>query len=224
MLCYNASMIKAVIFDYDGVIVDNRVVQCKTWKILMKRYGITITKYHLDNITRGRSVIDVLRYFLKDRFDEAKLREIEKERLQIYQSLPESKLEPMLGLIPFLKKLKENKILLAITTSSKKDVLESKMQNHNITKYFDMIVTSDKIKNCKPHPEIYLKTAEVLNVKPEECVVFEDAKSGIESANKAGMKVVLVMTAHKKHEFPDLKIDKAIKDFNELSVSDIIKL
>ena len=105
---------------------------------------------------------------------------------------------------------------MAVATSSSRRMLDFTMGLLDLKEFFKVIVTADDIKESKPDPEIYLKASKMLGDSPNDCVVFEDSFSGVESATGAGMKVILVMTSHKRDKFE--KIDGAINDFSEISV------
>ena len=87
---------------------------------------------------------------------------------------------------------KENGMKLALATSSSRDYAMKCLKDAGIDTYFDGIVCGDMVSHSKPDPEIYLKACELVGVKPEDAVAFEDAPAGIESAYRAGMKVVMV--------------------------------
>ena len=80
-----------------------------------------------------------------------------------------------------------------------------------------MVVVGEEVKKGKPDPEIYLITAEKLNIEPEKCLVFEDSPPGVESAKRAGMKVIGILTTHSKEELN--KADLVINNFSELGLT-----
>ena len=91
----------------------------------------------------------------------------------------------------------------------------------DLRKYFPVIISADDVKKSKPDPETYVKCAEALNVEPKDCIVFEDAPKGVESAQNAGMRSVVLTTLHEQHEFDQYKnivaFGKDYKDKNLLS-------
>jgi len=107
---------------------------------------------------------------------------------------------------------------MAIATSGIQVNIDFLFEHIPIRSYFDVIVNSAHISKGKPDPEIYIKTAELLKVSPAECLVFEDAVVGIQSAKAAGMKVVGVLTTHKAGELSGA--DVLINDFTELLVEE----
>jgi beta-phosphoglucomutase-like phosphatase (HAD superfamily) len=94
----------------------------------------------------------------------------------------------------------------------------------NIERYFKAAVAGDEVTHCKPDPEIYLTAASKLGLKPEECVVFEDAEAGIESAKRAGIKVVALATTFTREFLATTDADMIIDDFRDINVDMLRKL
>jgi HAD superfamily hydrolase (TIGR01509 family) len=136
------------------------------------------------------------------------------EKEAIYRELYAPYIKPVSGLLELLEKLRSLSIPMAIATSGIQVNIDFLFEHIPIRSYFDVIVNSAHISKGKPDPEIYIKTAELLKVSPAECLVFEDAVVGINSAKAAGMKVVGVLTTHKAEELSGADI--LIKDFSEL--------
>lgn len=218
-------MIKAVIFDMDGVIIDNQPYQKMAFRQLFKEYNLQISNQEFTRKIkklRGRPIKMYIEDFFQDNYSNEEMEKINKRRDEIYKSIFKKNFKVVAGFVDFLNELKKTDLLLAVATSSTQELLEFTMENLNVKNSFNLVITADDIKNSKPHPEIYLKTAEKIRVLPEKCLVFEDSLAGIQSAQNANMKVVLVMTSHKKEEFK--KIDLAINDFTEINAPDILKM
>ncbi|HRX67919.1 MAG TPA: HAD family phosphatase, partial [Tenuifilaceae bacterium] len=92
---------------------------------------------------------------------------------------------------------------LAVATSAPVSNLDFIIDKLSIRNYFDCLTNGNEVAKAKPHPEVYLITARKLNLQPDECVVFEDSVSGIESAKNAGMKVIGLLTTHSQDELPE---------------------
>ena len=107
---------------------------------------------------------------------------------------------------------------MGIATSNNRTMVDAVLKSLNMKDYFEVIITSDEVKNGKPAPDIYLKTADLLGVLPEKCLVFEDVVAGIIAGKSAGMKVCAIEdefskeVRHKKKELSDYYID----DYREL--------
>ena len=111
-------------------------------------------------------------------------------------------------------------IKTAVATSAPTSNLNFTLDSLGIRNLFDVIVDASGITKGKPDPEIYLKAAELLEISPMDCVVFEDSISGIKSGHNAGMKVVALITTHSKDELPETYL--SIKDFSEISIDMMI--
>lgn len=216
-------MSKAVIFDYDGVIVDNQPAQKMAWKRLSEEYDFTISDEELSSKIRGRPTLVGLKNFFGDRFTDEELKAIARRKEEIYIEIFYKDFKVVKGFNILLEDLKNHDIPMAIATSSTKEPLDFFMQRLKVEKYFDVVVTAEDITKSKPDPQVYLMTAEKMIIEPADCVVFEDSFSGVKSAKAAGMKVILMETTHAKQEFED-DIDLAISNFTEVSALDIIKL
>jgi beta-phosphoglucomutase len=195
----------------DGVIVDSNPFHKIALKQFCSKYGRNLTEEELREKIYGRRNQDWLRNVFGP-LDSYKLKEYADEKEALFRSLYEKDIKPLGGLPDFLKKLDDQKIPRAIATSAPRDNVDFTLAKTGIARYFDTILDSSFVSRGKPHPEIYLKTAKALNFKPENCLVFEDSLSGVESAKNAGCKVVGITTTHSREELhlTDLIIDNFI--------------
>ncbi len=126
-------------------------------------------------------------------------------------------------LLALLQESKQNNIICGVATSSLRWRAEKILDLLDIKPFFQALVTADDIKNHKPAPDTFLEAAKKLNIRPEECVVIEDAGNGIDAAKNANMKTIALLT--KYHSLDELKhADLVIKDFSELNIEKIKKL
>jgi beta-phosphoglucomutase len=185
-------LIKACIFDLDGVIVDTARYHYLAWKRLAKELGVDLTledNERLKGVSRMRSMEIILE------IGGISIGELEKERLAnkkntwfvdyIERMAPE---EIFPGVKLLIKEIRQSGIKTALASSSKN--AKTVIQLLHIQNDFDVVVDGTMITHTKPHPEIFLLAAERLGVEPEACVVFEDAEAGVEAALAAGMKCV----------------------------------
>ncbi|CAJ2232916.1 beta-phosphoglucomutase [Companilactobacillus paralimentarius] len=181
--------IKGFIFDLDGVIANTSVFHAKAWHQLADKLGVTWTE-DLANQLKGVGRMDSLNLILKSGGKENDYTEDEKVKyatekndnyLSLLKGLTDKDILP--GMKEFIEDLSSNNYLISLASSSKNSpkVLEAL----DLEKYFDARVDPSTLKNGKPDPEIYVRGAEVLNLRPEECIGLEDAVSGIKSVNGA---------------------------------------
>jgi haloacid dehalogenase superfamily, subfamily IA, variant 3 with third motif having DD or ED/haloacid dehalogenase superfamily, subfamily IA, variant 1 with third motif having Dx(3-4)D or Dx(3-4)E len=179
-------MIKAVIFDMDGVIIDSEPLWEKTETILLGRRSIDYNPTYREKIMGLKQ--DDSAKLLKETFSlPDTIQEIIAERIGILLGLYEEELELIDGLKNLLKELKENCFLLALASGSPIKAIDFVLTKFDLKEFFSVIVSGDIIPFGKPRPDIYLHTAEQLGVKPQECVVIEDSINGVKSAKTAGM-------------------------------------
>jgi beta-phosphoglucomutase len=191
-------MIKACIFDLDGVIVDTAHYHFLAWQRLANELGIGFTEKEnerLKGVSRMRSLEIILE------LGGIELSEAEKEKLALRKNSwfveyinairPEEVFE---GVPELLKSIRSKGIKVGLASSSKN--AETVLRLLKIGNMFDAIVDGTMIVNTKPDPEIFLLTASKLGVAPSDCVVFEDAEAGVEAAIAAGMKCVGIGLPH----------------------------
>lgn len=184
-------MINAVIFDMDGVMIDSEPLWEKTERILLARRNIDYSPDYRDKIV-GLNQRDSGR-LLVDTFDlDETVEEIINERISILTSIYEKELELIPALVPLLERLGEEGYRLAVASSSPLRVVNFVLDMFSLHDHFLAVVSGDSVGNGKPHPDIYVHTAETLGVKPAECVAIEDSINGLRSAKGAGMYCIAI--------------------------------
>ena len=218
-------MLKAVIFDMDGVLVDTEATyDSHLTGYLKKEFNLDINKDFLDT-TRGLSS----RSFWEKIFNEFNLTHsieevIQHARLTYFEFLKSHPdLKPIDGVIDLINSLEKSGLLLAVASSASLRRIRMILESLGIQDKFKAIICGDDVEKGKPHPDIYLKAAERLGINPKDCIAIEDATNGIKSAKAAGMKVIAYRDP--KHNVQDLsKADLIIKSFAGLDLSKLKKL
>ncbi len=215
------SMIKAVIFDMDGTIINTAIEHdFPTWREVFRSYGFTMSYEDFKKASGGKA-----HDIIKDRVDISD-EEVEKFIQKRTQLLSESlktkgvKLTP--GFLKFLKALKKEGFKVALATGAIDSKISVIKEHVALDDYFPTIVTGSEVQIAKPHPQIYLKAAEKLGLSTEDCLAVEDASNGIESAKAAGMKCIALALTHEKEELRDA--DLIVDSFDQISMEDIKKL
>jgi beta-phosphoglucomutase len=207
-------MTDAVIFDMNGVLIVDEEYHAESWRILCKKYGFVLTDDEFEHQVTGKRDVDTLDYLFKRKLTAAEANIYADERDAIAEQLVKGKLALPDGLIDLLDGIVNKNIPMAIATSSRRGYVNFILDNFGLRKYFPIIVTAEDIKNGKPDPEMYHRTAEILGVKPDKCLVFEDSRSGVKSAKAAGMYVVGITSSIPKDELAKIA-DTAINSFSE---------
>ncbi|MBO9573425.1 MAG: HAD family phosphatase [Chitinophagaceae bacterium] len=205
---------EAVIFDLDGTILDNNAFHLKSWKEYLKRIGREMTDEEYNKNINGRTNRDVVKYLYGNDLSEDDIWKYTNEKEALYREMYQPYIKPVEGLIPLLELLNQHNIPMGIATSGIQVNIEFMFEHVPIRQYFKTVVDSSFITHGKPHPEIFLKTAELLGITPEKCLVFEDAVVGIKSAKAAGMKVIAVATTHPREELAIADI--TVNNYTEL--------
>ncbi len=185
-------MLRAAIFDMDGVIVNSHPVHKKIWRKFLESLGKEIDKEHLNFIMEGRKRDEILRYFLGELSDE-QVRALGHQKEQLFRE-ESTEMKAIEGLREFLQQLSEAKIRLAVASSGSNGRVNYVLDSLSLRHYFQAIVTGDQVTYGKPDPAIFRVACDQLRVRPSETLVFEDSVSGIRAAKAAGMKCVGVAT------------------------------
>ncbi|HKJ41709.1 MAG TPA: beta-phosphoglucomutase family hydrolase [Sunxiuqinia sp.] len=179
--------VKGLIFDLDGTIADTMPIHFTAWRNAAARYGIDFTTElfeQLAGIPLYKTVEKLNELFDKNidpqEMGDAKEQEYEDN---MHQAQP---VEPVMDII----KKYHGKLPMVIGTGGSRELSLKAMQLTGVDQYIDKLVSADEVENHKPHPDTFLKCAELIGVKPEDCLVFEDGKLGIQAAKDAGMRVI----------------------------------
>jgi beta-phosphoglucomutase len=196
---------KAFIFDLNGTMINDMPYHTKAWENLLNNdLGGTFTWDEIKQQMYGKNPEVLVRMFGPGRFtmDEMDALSYEKEKKYQQEYLPELELLP--GLKDFLESAYQQDIPMAIGSAAIPFNIDFVLDNLNIRHYFKVIVSADDVVLSKPHPETFLKAAQLLQVNPADCLVFEDVPKGAEAAANAGMQAVILTTTHKPEEFKNL--------------------
>lgn len=215
------SKIKACIFDLDGVIVDTAVYHYKAWRKLANQLGFDFTEEQNEEL-KGISRIESLKIILN--WGSVSKSESEMEELatlkntwyvdMITKMTPD---EILPGAKEFLELVRAHNYLTALGSASKNS--ETILNQIGLMHLFDVLVDGNKVTKSKPNPEVFLVGAKELNVKPDECVVFEDAIAGVQAAKHGKMKAVGIGKADVLTE-----ADLVVAGLNEMTIEKLENL
>lgn len=210
-------MIKGYIFDLDGVLVDTAKYHFLAWQRLAKELNIEFTiedNERLKGVSRMRS-LDIILEIGQVTLDEGQKFTLADKKNEWYKEyiMKMDETEILTGVSAFLSHIKSKGMKVALGSASKNSPII--LERTGLSKYFDAIVDGNDVSTAKPDPEVFLLGAEKLQLKPEECVVFEDAQAGVEAAKAAGMKVIAV-GCEENLKGADLYIENMEKDFERI--------
>jgi beta-phosphoglucomutase family hydrolase len=212
--------IQAVIFDMDGTMVNNMTYHRKAWFEFCQEHKILLTAKDYKGKYTGSKNDEILQDMFKGRLTEEEIEKYSQEKEQKYRVLYTNNVREVAGLSDLINKLKTKQIKVAIATTAPRKNREFVLESLGLSQKFDLVVGDEGLKHGKPDPEIYLNTARLLNAKPSKCLVFEDSPRGVESAKKAGMKVVGVLTTRSAKDLN--QADLLIKDFTNVELTESI--
>jgi HAD superfamily hydrolase (TIGR01509 family) len=211
-------MIKAVLFDMDGVLVDSEEFICKAAIEMFREKGLTVKPEDFIPFVgtgENRYIGGVAeKYQFPVNIETAK-----KRTYEIYDKIVRNKLRALPGVKEFIATCRKKSLKIAVATSADEAKMKINLREIGLpVETFDVTVNGLQIERKKPFPDIYLKAAEMLNVKPKDCLVVEDAPNGIKAAKAAGMKCLAVMSSFSEKELNDA--DWIVKDL--ISVPEIV--
>jgi len=179
-----------VLFDLDGVLVDSERVVVRTWHTCAGQKGLDARRFI--EIAHGRRPAETLRLIAPDLDAESEAAELERIEVDDTEGIMEVE-----GALELLGSLPQGS--WTVVTSGSRALASGRMRHVGLP-LPERFVTADDVESGKPHPEAYLKGAEILGASPEACVVIEDAPAGVQSAKAAGMRVVAVATTHREED------------------------
>ncbi len=214
-------MIKAVLFDMNGIIIDDEHIHELAFRETVRPYGVDLTHQNYLSCCAGRTDREGYESIVEKFSVELQTEELLKEKSQQYLELfPENK-KSYKGVMELIKSLSKD-FTLALTSSSSRSEVDLIISEFGIKKYFSVTISADEVTRGKPDPEPYLVTANLLSLKPSECVVIEDSTSGVISAKSAGCYCIGVTTTHSEEDLK--KADLVANSFNKIDSKVIKKL
>lgn len=215
---------KAFIFDLNGTMIDDMQFHNAAWHtILTEDLGADISMEEVKVQMYGKNSELLARIFGEGHFSTEEAHDISIKKEESYQRefLPHLKLID--GLEQFLDEAAEHNKKMAIGSAAILFNIDFVLDNLKIRHYFKAIVSADDVTTSKPHPETFLNGAELMGVKPSECIVFEDAPKGVEAARNAGMQCVVLTTMHEPAEFSEYdNIVCFIENYNDPKLKELL--
>lgn len=212
----------AVIFDMDGVIVDNGDFHVKAYAELCKRYNLEFSEEDFKVHKFGKVNEEVLSELFGRELVPDEIVRLAGEKEMLYREIYRPELKAMPGLIDLMKALKDNKIPVGVATSAPAENVEFILGGLDIGHYVDVVVDDSMVNEGKPDPEVYLKAAALLETEPGNCIVFEDSLSGTMAAYHAGAKVIALTTTLQAadHKYAH----HTLSDFTSISVQELLQM
>ena len=214
---------KSVIFDFNGTLVFDTANHDRAWKIITSKYREKpFSDEELEKNIHGRTNKAIFEYITGRELNAAEVDKFSTEKELIYQKLcrEDKNFRLIRGAEDFLNYLRDNKIPRTIATASNRMNVDFYIEMLHLERWFDLdkIVYDDGTLEGKPSPDIYEKAAKNLQTKPEDCIVFEDAILGIESACRAGIGEIIAVVGDKSKQLSGEKkfwVKERIENFSD---------
>jgi len=202
------SKTKAVIWDMDGVIADTAPYHLKAWQEVFQKRGVKFTE---DDFRRhfGPRNDTIIKNTLGDKVSQDEIEAMANEKEESFRRRIGQNIKPLPGVIELLRSLKEHRFKMALASSAPMENIQLLTRSLGISSYFQPIISDEDVTEGKPSPQVFQLAAQKLEAEPENCIVIEDAITGVTAAKRAGMHCLAVTTTHPGHSLmeADLVVD-----------------
>jgi beta-phosphoglucomutase family hydrolase len=185
----------ALVFDMDGVLVNSNPVHCQAWARFNLRYGVETTPAMLERMY-GKRNDEIIRDFFGDGLTHKEVVARGAAKEVLYRQIMGSRIAELLvpGVRSFLQRHAGTP--MAVASNAEPENVRFVLDRAQLRDYFRVVVDGQQVSRPKPHPEIFLRAAELLGVAPANCLVFEDSHSGVQAARMAQMRVIALCTTY----------------------------
>jgi len=212
-------MLKGIIFDLDGVLVDSHPAHKKAWQKLLSSLGRHVTETELEFVVEGHKRDEVLRHFLG---------ELSAADAQSYGSLKDSyfrefahEVRAVPGVLEFVRAAEESGLALAVGTSAGGKRAEEMIKALGLRPYFNAIVTGSDVTRGKPDPAVFNVAAKRLGISPQDLLVCEDAVAGVQAAQGAGMSCLAIAANGRRALLKEAGADWVVEDFSAVDLEQL---
>jgi beta-phosphoglucomutase len=209
---------KALIFDMDGTLVDNMEYHKQSWIELFKLHQLDLDYDTFDQHYHKGSLVEIMSRLFPHITDPKELFRIGSYKEELYRELYRPHVQALDGLYTFLDLQQQQHVPMGIATMGDQHNIDFIFEALDLETYFHSTTGGHQVTNGKPHPEIFLTAAKKLGVAPEDCLVFEDTRSGVTAARAAGMQVIGLTTMFDQKTLVELGCIQAVEDFNALEL------
>jgi len=224
-------MLKAVIFDFDGVITDSEVLHLRAFNRSLARYGVEIATKDYYQTYLGFCDADCYKMLISQgllKIDERQIDDIIKEKTRIFEELARTEGRTIEGVHDFLKMLEHNKIPMAICSGALLAEIELLLEEARLRHFFATIVSAEQVKKGKPNPEGFLLALQRLNngrnpaITPGQCIIIEDSHWGLQAGKAAGMHTIAVTNSYDAEQLTIA--EKIVASLSDLTIDDLRQL
>lgn len=200
----------------DGVLIDSGAHHREAWTRLLGELGVPVPP-GLWRQTIGRPSVEAVPLLLGEEIPPDEARRLSRRKHELYLALATRSLPAIPGVVEFIETLRARRVPLAVATSARRSDVVDLLGPLGLLDRFDVIVTAEDVEHGKPDPEVYLLAARRLDVRPDACLVFEDAIVGVQAARRAGMRVFGVASSYEPDDLLVAGADRVISTFKGLA-------
>jgi len=221
-------MLGAVIFDFDGVLVDSEQIHHKAFNRVLTKFHYQLSSREYYDRFLGLSDEELLRIVNKERNLSLSNQQFDKllgEKANLFKEMAATEAGIIEGVPKFLNMLSDGRIPMAICSGALLPEIETILKGADLREFFEVIVSAEQVEKGKPDPEGFLLALKLLNkklkksIKPEDCVVIEDSHWGLEAAKVAGMRAIAITNTYAAEHLKPA--DKVIVHLSDLSLSEL---
>lgn len=211
-------MIKAIIFDMDGLMIDSERVTFECYQERLKDMNLTMDEEFYKTLL-GKPIIGIYQRFYDVYGNDFPIQNVIQDVHQLMAERFETEGVPVKkGLVELLHYLKDNNYKTIVATSSNRDRVDKILAQAKITEFFDDSICGDEVTKGKPNPEVFLKSCQKLGVNVDEAIVLEDSEAGIQASYDANIKVICIPDMKYPEKQYEEKTFKILKDLTEVTV------
>ena len=224
-------MLRAVIFDFDGVITDSEILHFRAFNAVLAQYGFQLTKPEYYKEYLGMSDADCFRALIGEGrlpLQEPQIKDLGQQKTRLFEQLAKTEGKIIEGVREFLGMLSAAQVPIAICSGALRAEIELILEEASLRNYFDVIVSAEEVKRGKPDPEGFLLTLKKLNdlwpepITAERCIVIEDSHWGLKAAKAAGMRTIAVTNSYEAAQLK--QADKVVARLDELTMDDLQRI
>ena len=213
-------MIKGIIFDMDGTIVDSLPYHYEAWKIFFNENKVENFSEKL-NEYKGGGTLDLMRTVYGNQYSKKELKKMSEDKEKIFRKIYKGEIKQILGFKKFLDELKSKDIMIGLASNAIRKNVSMIINELEIYDYFDSIICGDEVINGKPNPEMFNETIDRFNINKDECLIFEDSLEGVLAAKNSGVKVIGITSSSSNKVLKDAGCVMSISDYLDFKLSDI---
>ena len=210
-------MIKAIIFDMDGLMIDSERVTFECYQERLKDMNLTMDEEFYKTLL-GKPIKGIYQRFYDVYGNDFPIENVIQDVHQLMAERFETEGVPVKkGLVELLHYLKDNNYKTIVATSSNRDRVDTILAQAKITEFFDDSICGDEVTKGKPNPEVFLKSCQKLGVNVDEAIVLEDSEAGIQASYDANIKVICIPDMKYPEKQYEEKTFKILKDLTEVT-------